>query len=29
MLLSSYQDELALMMKVDNVTSAAMYRKDF
>jgi len=29
MLLSSYQDELALMMKVDNVTNAAMYRKDF
>ena len=29
MLLSSYQDELALMMKVDTVTSAAMYRKDF
>ncbi len=29
MLLSSYQEELSLMMKVDNVTSAAMYRNDF
>ena len=29
MLLSSYQEELSLMMRVDNVTNAAMYRNDF
>lgn len=29
LLLSSYQQELSLMMKVDDVTSAAMYRNDF
>ena len=28
LLLSSYQDELSLMMKVDGVTNAAMYRND-
>lgn len=29
LLLSTYQEELSLMMKVDDVTSAAMYRNDF
>ncbi len=29
LLLSSYQEELSLMMKVDNVTNAAMFRNDF
>jgi hypothetical protein len=29
LLLSTYQQELSLMMKVDDVTSAAMYRNDF
>jgi hypothetical protein len=29
LLLSTYQEELSLMMKVDDVTTAAMYRNDF
>jgi uncharacterized membrane protein len=29
LLLSSYQDELSLMMKVDGIANAAMYRTDF
>ncbi len=28
LLLSTYKEELSLMMKVDNVTSAAMFRND-